>query len=136
MKVSIRGINSFLLATEGKMSQKELIDLVQWFFGYRGVSTKRFTVEFCWGKLRNPKTKLVLGGRCFSSKNRVKVYLGLPWKARRPIAIGRSMFHELDHACWKLKGMGVDYSLPCFERPHEKRAQKAARIFRFPNPKV
>lgn len=127
MKISIRGINSFLVATRGVMSQEELVELTRQFLDYRGVSVERLVIEFCWGEIRHRNT--VLLGLFFHGQNRVRVYLGDHRKARQAVSIGGSLFHELDHVVWKAQGRSFNHSLPWPYRPHERRAQGAARLF-------
>ena len=124
-RIDFQGLRFFLEKTEGRVSRKELIELICLFFRSKGLPFGRLRVEF--RQTRRP-TSIIDGeerlvwGLMHHNQNRVEIFVNternpMTWKD-----VIETLFHELDHVAWELEGKVFDNTVPYKDRQHEIRA--------------
>jgi len=123
--VEFVGLRYFLAASEGRVSRKELVELIRKFFTSRGLALPdNLRVEF---RMTRRPTNVVSGrertpivGFSRYWEHTVVVYIRAYGRSFAEIL--RTLHHELDHEAWGLSGNRFDFSSPYRVQPHEARA--------------
>lgn len=127
-QIEFTGLRFFLQKMEGRVSRKELVELIRRFFTSRELHNAAVRVEF--RMTRRPTG--IIDGRVSSiagcmrpGQHRVEIYLGAVNSDMTPAEVMQTIAHELDHEVWELEGRRFDDSQPYWFQSHEIRARES-----------
>ena len=123
--IEFTGLRFFLQKMEGRMSRKELVELIRSFFTDRGLKIEgTLKVEF---RMTRRPTGIIDGvrspvvGSRYPCGHRVEIFLESFCMTRQDVI--RTVAHELDHEVWEMEGREFDRSLPYINQVHEIQAR-------------
>ena len=127
-QIEFTGLRFFLQKMEGRVSRKELVELIRRFFTSRELHYAAVRVGF---RMTRRPTGIIDGrispiaGCMYPGQHRVEIYLGAVNSDMTPADVMRTIAHELDHEAWELEGKEFDDSKPYWFRTHEIRARQS-----------